>query len=150
MCDRARLSSSPALATWQKARSELDGVLADLQSETAAGEATWREIFCVNQTFRNVVVIGCGVQFAQIITGINGIVSFSGTMFVQLGVEGVTNESPTSRPSSCFSARVDFGACLSCIVAHADPARDLCACIGDHTRSHEIVAPAHRAQDDVR
>ena len=72
------------------AQAELDGIMADLQRESAVGEATWREIFCENPTFRNVVIIGCGVQFAQIITGINALVSFSGTLFTQLGVAGIT------------------------------------------------------------
>ena len=54
------------------------------------GEATWSEIFRQNSSFRNVVLLGCGVQFAQIITGINALVSFSGTMFRQLGVAGIT------------------------------------------------------------
>ena len=49
----------------------------------------WKEIFRENETFRNVVLVGCGVQFAQIITGINALVSFSGTMFRQLGVSGL-------------------------------------------------------------
>jgi MFS family permease len=71
------------------AQAELDGVLADIAAEHAAGEASWREIFVTNPTFRNVVLIGCGVQFAQIITGINALVSFSGTMFRQLGVGGL-------------------------------------------------------------
>lgn len=72
------------------ARAELDGVVADLQGEAAAGEATWREILIENSAFRNVIVIGCMVQFAQIITGINAIVSFSSTMFAQLGVPGLS------------------------------------------------------------
>lgn len=59
-----------------------------MQEETA-GEATWREIFIDNPSFRNVVLLGCGVQFAQIITGINALVSFSGTMFRQLGLSGI-------------------------------------------------------------
>jgi MFS family permease len=71
------------------AQAELDGVLADIAAEQAAGQASWREILVVNPTFRNVVLIGCGVQFAQIITGINALVSFSGTMFRQLGVSGL-------------------------------------------------------------
>ena len=62
---------------------ELEATLADIAAEQAAGEASWREIFVTNPTFRNVVLIGCGVQFAQIITGINALVSFSGTMFRQ-------------------------------------------------------------------
>ena len=71
------------------AQAELDGVLADIAAEQAAGQASWREILVENPTFRNVVLIGCGVQFAQIITGINALVSFSGTMFRQLGVSGL-------------------------------------------------------------
>lgn len=51
------------------AQAELDGVMADIQAEQAAGQASWREICVENPTFRNVVLIGCGVQFAQIITG---------------------------------------------------------------------------------
>lgn len=72
------------------AGAEMDCIAADLQGEAAAGEATWREIFVENSAFRNVVVIGCMVQLAQILTGINAIVSFSGTMFAQLGVSGLT------------------------------------------------------------
>ena len=70
------------------AQDELDGILADLQGEAAAGVATWREILH-NAAYRNVVLIGCFVQFAQIITGVNALVSFSGTMFAQLGVGGI-------------------------------------------------------------
>eukprot|EP01052_Picozoa_sp_SAG31_P039399 SAG31_NODE_5458_length_2526_cov_1.195715_2_plen_555_part_00 len=71
------------------AQAELDGVIADIELEKAAGEATWKEILRDNGTFRNVVLLGCVVQFAQIITGINALVSFSGTMFRQLGVSGL-------------------------------------------------------------
>eukprot|EP01047_Picozoa_sp_COSAG01_P031543 COSAG01_NODE_2244_length_8081_cov_4.590829_2_plen_180_part_00 len=72
------------------AQSEMAGVVADLKLEAAHGEASWREIMIENQTFRNVVVIGMVVQFAQIITGINALVSFSGIMFRQLGATGIS------------------------------------------------------------
>lgn len=77
-----RLRGDEALA-----QAELDGILADLHGEAAAGQATWAEI-AGNSAYRNVVVVGCLVQFAQIMTGINALVSFSGSMFAQLGVSG--------------------------------------------------------------
>jgi len=43
----------------------------------------------MNPNFRNVVLLGCCVQFFQIITGINAMVSFGGTLFVALGVSGL-------------------------------------------------------------
>ena len=46
------------------AQAEIEGILNDCQREDAAGKATWRVIF-MNSTLRNVVLIGCGVQFAQ-------------------------------------------------------------------------------------
>ena len=70
------------------AQAELDGIVADLRGEAAAGQASWAEIARVG-AYRNVVVVGCLVQFAQIITGINALVSFSGSMFAQIGVPGI-------------------------------------------------------------
>mgnify|MGYP002631337551 CR=1 FL=1 len=86
--EEARAVLATIRADAAAASAELDGIVAEAQREAAAGEATWREIF-TTPSFRNVVVLGCGVQFAQIITGINALVSFSGTMFVQLGVAGL-------------------------------------------------------------
>jgi len=71
-----------------KARVELEAVRAELAEETAVGTASWTEII-TNPFFRNVVIIGCFVQFFQILTGVNAIVSFSGTLFDSLGVNGV-------------------------------------------------------------
>lgn len=42
-----------------------------------------------NPHFRNVVTLGCLVQFFQIMTGINAMVSFGGTLFETLGVAGL-------------------------------------------------------------
>merc|ERR1712019_6103 len=42
--------------------------------------------------FRNVVLIGCLVQFFQIMTGINAIVSFGGTIMNDLGITGWFSE----------------------------------------------------------
>lgn len=70
------------------AREELADVRAELEEEKEAGSATWVEIF-TNPHFRNVVLLGCLVQFFQIITGINAVVSFSGGLFNTLGVSGL-------------------------------------------------------------
>jgi len=67
---------------------ELAMVRAELEEEKRAGSASWSEIF-VNPFFRNVVVLGCCVQFFQIITGINAMVSFGGTLFEEVGVTGL-------------------------------------------------------------
>ena len=69
---------------------ECDLIVDELRRESAAGEATWREALVDNASFRNVVLVGCGVQLGQIITGINAIVSFSGTMFRGMGVTGLS------------------------------------------------------------
>jgi len=60
----------------------------ELQAEEKAGEASWGEV-CSNPFFRNVVIIGCLTQTFQIITGINAIVSFGGTLFDSLGLTGI-------------------------------------------------------------
>jgi len=70
------------------ARTELKLVQEELEVEAAAGSATWGEV-CSNPFFRNVVLIGCSVQFFQIITGINAMVSYGGTLFGRLGVRGI-------------------------------------------------------------
>jgi len=72
----------------QAADQELAMVRAELEEEKQAGSASWKEIF-VNPFFRNVVVLGCFVQFFQIITGINAMVSFGGTLFEEVGVTGL-------------------------------------------------------------
>mmetsp|Transcript_68335 Transcript_68335/g.151357 ORF Transcript_68335/g.151357 Transcript_68335/m.151357 type:complete len:556 (+) Transcript_68335:99-1766(+) len=69
-------------------KSELDLVRAELEEERQAGSATWAEIF-TNPYFRSVVILGCFVQFFQIMTGINAMVSFGGTLFSSLGVSGL-------------------------------------------------------------
>ena len=66
----------------------LKEVQLELESERATGEATWSEVFAT-PFYRNVVVIGCAIQFFQIMTGINAIVSFSGTLFKALGLHGI-------------------------------------------------------------
>jgi len=74
----------------QMAESELAGVRQELEEERQAGSATWSEVF-MNPHFRNVVLLGCCVQFFQIITGIDAIVSFGGTLFAALGVSGLAS-----------------------------------------------------------
>lgn len=66
------------------AQQELAMVQAELLEEKVAGTASWSEVFA-NPYFRNVVLLGCLVQFCQIITGINAMVSFGGTLFKSLG-----------------------------------------------------------------
>jgi sugar porter (SP) family MFS transporter len=70
------------------AQEELAMVRAELEEEKRAGSATWVEVF-TNPHFRNVVLLGCFVQFFQIMTGINAMVSFGGTLFASLGVSGL-------------------------------------------------------------
>jgi len=70
------------------ARQELAGVKEELEEEKQVGRATWAEVF-TNPLFRNVIIVGCFVQFFQIITGINAMVSFGGTLFASLGVSGL-------------------------------------------------------------
>jgi hypothetical protein len=70
------------------ASQELAGVRAELEEEKEAGDASWAEVF-QNPRFRNVVLLGCAVQFFQIITGINAMVSYGGTLFADLGVTGL-------------------------------------------------------------
>lgn len=89
--------SSEALAVLTRLRAgdreaalqELKEVQVELESEREAGEATWSEVF-TTPFFRHVVIIGCIIQFCQIMTGINAIVSFSGTLFKSLGLHGIT------------------------------------------------------------
>lgn len=71
-----------------EARRELAGVREELEEEKQAGSATWAEVL-TNPFFRNVIILGCFVQFFQIITGINAMVSFGGTLFETLGVTGL-------------------------------------------------------------
>jgi len=70
------------------AEAELVGVRRELEEEREAGSATWVELL-TNPYFRNIVLLGCFVQFFQIITGINAMVSFGGTLFNTLGVTGL-------------------------------------------------------------
>lgn len=70
------------------AKQELTEVQDELAEEQQTGEAAWSEIF-TTPFFRNVVLIGCLVQFFQITTGINAVVSFSGTLFKALGISGI-------------------------------------------------------------
>jgi MFS family permease len=63
-------------------------VRAEISEERTAGNASWSEVF-TNPHFRNVVIIGCLTQFFQIITGINAMVSYGGTLFKSLGVNGI-------------------------------------------------------------
>uniref|UniRef100_A0A7S2NNI1 Hexose transporter 1 n=1 Tax=Zooxanthella nutricula TaxID=1333877 RepID=A0A7S2NNI1_9DINO len=69
---------------------ELALVRAELEEERRVGSATWSEVL-LNPYFRNVVLLGCLFQFFQIITGINAIVSFGGTLFEALGIHGLTS-----------------------------------------------------------
>ena len=89
--ERARAVMRSLRTDEAAAAAEVEAVIAELAAEAHAGEATWREILWTCPAHRNAVLIGCGVQFAQIITGINALVSFSGGMFAQLGVEGVAS-----------------------------------------------------------
>merc|ERR1712151_847536 len=72
------------------AEDELALVKQELDEEKQAGNASWLEVF-TNPYFRNVVCLGCFVQFFQIITGINAMVSFGGTLFKSLGVRGLVS-----------------------------------------------------------
>jgi len=72
----------------EAASAELATVRAELEEERIAGSATWSEVMS-NPHFRNVVTLGCLVQFFQIMTGINAMVSFGGTLFETLGVAGL-------------------------------------------------------------
>merc|ERR1712190_12523 len=72
------------------AEHELTLVKQELEEEKEAGSASWLEVF-TNPYFRNVVLLGCFVQFFQIITGINAMVSFGGTLFKSLGVRGLVS-----------------------------------------------------------
>jgi len=74
----------------QMASQELAMVRAELEEEKLIGSASWGEIF-VNKYFRNVVILGCLVQFFQIMTGINAMVSFGGTLFADLGVTSIAS-----------------------------------------------------------
>merc|ERR1719277_867332 len=67
---------------------ELAMVQAELEEMQRVGNASWAEVF-TNPHFRNVVLLGCFVQFFQIITGINAMVSFGGTLFESLGIKGL-------------------------------------------------------------
>lgn len=67
---------------------ELTKVQDELAEEQQTGEAAWSEIF-TTPFFRNAVLIGCLVQFVKITTGINAMVSFSGTLFKTLGITGI-------------------------------------------------------------
>ena len=73
----------------EAAQHELKEVQKELETERDAGDATWSEVF-TTPFFRHVVIIGCAIQFFQIMTGINAIVSFSGTLFKALGLRGIT------------------------------------------------------------
>lgn len=68
------------------AQAELKMVQVEIEEEMAAGKASWSEIF-TNSHFRNVVLIGCVLQFFQIMTGINAMVSYFGTLAAHLGMK---------------------------------------------------------------
>jgi len=70
------------------AKKELALVREEIEEEKQVGRATWAEVL-TNPFFRNVIILGCCVQFLQIITGINAMVSFGGTLFATLGVSGL-------------------------------------------------------------
>lgn len=80
-----------------RAKAELAMVQREIDEEREAGSATWAEVFR-NPVFRNVIILGCCVQILQIMTGINAIVSFGGTLFTKLGVTGLAS----SITPSCF------------------------------------------------
>merc|ERR1712060_472778 len=87
------------------AEQELAGVRHELEEEREVGSATWMELF-TNPYFRNIVLLGCFVQFFQIMTGINAMVSFGGTLFASLGVTGLTS---ALTPSLAFLAGNTIG-----------------------------------------
>jgi len=69
---------------------ELAMVRAELEEERRVGSATWSELL-FDPYFRNLVALGCFFQFFQIITGINAVVSFGGTLFSTLGIHGLAS-----------------------------------------------------------
>eukprot|EP00931_Biecheleriopsis_adriatica_P082884 TRINITY_DN5637_c0_g1_i1.p1 TRINITY_DN5637_c0_g1~~TRINITY_DN5637_c0_g1_i1.p1 ORF type:complete len:548 (+),score=101.95 TRINITY_DN5637_c0_g1_i1:55-1644(+) len=69
----------------QVAEAEMEQVRADISEEKQAGSASWLELF-TTPLYRNVVLIGCSLQFLQIFTGINALVSFGGTLYHSLGI----------------------------------------------------------------
>merc|ERR1712060_63560 len=87
------------------AKQELAMVQAEIEEEKRVGSATWGEVF-TNPYFRNIVLLGCFVQFFQIMTGINAMVSFGGTLFASLGVTGLTS---ALTPSLAFLAGNTIG-----------------------------------------
>merc|ERR1711972_963502 len=87
------------------AKQELAMVQAEIEEERRVGSATWGEVF-TNSYFRNTVILGCFVQFFQIMTGINAMVSFGGTLFASLGVTGLTS---ALTPSLAFLAGNTIG-----------------------------------------
>lgn len=72
------------------AQRELQLVQLEIDEEKHAGSASWGELFG-NSNYRNVVILGCLTQFFQIITGINAMVSYGGTLFTSLGVHGIVS-----------------------------------------------------------
>jgi len=67
------------------AEAEMRQVRADIAEEKEAGSASWVELF-TTPLYRNVVLVGCSMQFLQIFTGINALVSFGGTLYHSLGI----------------------------------------------------------------
>merc|ERR1719277_410777 len=88
------------------ASNELGMVRAEIGAEKSAGSVSWSEVL-TNPHFRNVVIIGCLTQFFQIITGINAMVSYGGTLFKSLGVNGIV---ASLTPSLAFFIGNSLGA----------------------------------------
>lgn len=88
------------------ANNELSMVRAEINEEKTLEIVSWGGVF-KNPNFRNVVIIWCMVQFFQIITGINAIVSYGGSLFKGLGVNGIV---AGLTPSIAFLAGNTIGA----------------------------------------
>ena len=70
-----------------RAAAELAEIRATLLRERAAGEATWREVLCAPGKTRRSVLLACGLQLFQQLTGINAVLYYAADLFARIGVE---------------------------------------------------------------
>eukprot|EP00931_Biecheleriopsis_adriatica_P030840 TRINITY_DN1812_c0_g1_i10.p1 TRINITY_DN1812_c0_g1~~TRINITY_DN1812_c0_g1_i10.p1 ORF type:complete len:536 (-),score=91.00 TRINITY_DN1812_c0_g1_i10:132-1529(-) len=84
--DALRILTSLRGGDEERSKAELEMVQEEIKQEQQLDQASWSEIF-TNPFFRNVVVIGCLLQFFQILTGINAFVSYQGTLLSSLGIK---------------------------------------------------------------